>query len=366
MVAIATWFLPFDQVGPEQLRQRSAEVTLGPSGERGQSVEADVRSSRQAHQAEQPRGLVRQGPVGPGEHRSNPDFATRLQGVEPVALVPQLFGQLFQREVGELRCSDRDHAQREGKPATVRHDLRCSLGFFRESLAPQVVREQVVRFGLGEHVQRHPRRTFPDDEVVQPVAARHHHQAGRRSRQQWSDLVHGTSVVEEHQHVPVVHEAAEHRCAGVVVRRDAFVLDAERCEEESQDVVRFHGLGDRVEPAQVDVQLAVREAVPHAVSPVHGEGRFPHAGSAVDGRQQDHTGSLCTRQQRGEHVLLHGAVHEVPRRSRELPRYWRTGHGVEVHVPMDGAGLHDRPLNRCRQLVADVVRPLVHTSPRPQ
>jgi hypothetical protein len=57
----------------------------------------------------------------------------------------------------------------------------------------------------------------------------------------------------------------------------------------------IHHLTTRVEPAQVDVQLPVREPVGHPVRPIHRQGGLSHAGGTGDRGDDDRGGFTVNR-----------------------------------------------------------------------
>ena len=81
-----------------------------------------------------------------------------------------------------------------------------------------------------------------------------------------------------------------------------------------------HHRAGGVEPAQVHVELAVREPVGGTVRPVHGQGRLADAGGAGD-QCDDYAGpGLVAGRQRVQPVKLRVAAGEVRHRVRQLSR----------------------------------------------
>ncbi|SOE24986.1 hypothetical protein SAMN05442782_1669 [Streptomyces sp. OK228] len=145
-----------------------------------------------------------------------------------------------------------------------------------------------------------------------------------------------------------------------------------RYAEGVQEAARHAGGVDRggsgVEAAQVSEELAVGEAVGHAVREVQGQRGLAHPGGAGDRRDHDRaaTGHLIA-QQRVELFELAGAPGEVPYRCRQLLRHGRlrrdsqVGHAGRRHSAQRLAGLSNvlpprpplRLLRRCHAAGAD-------------
>jgi hypothetical protein len=93
-------------------------------------------------------------------------------------------------------------------------------------------------------------------------------------------------VVQQDQHPPPgQHAAVEPGPRGHAVG-DLVGRHLERVEKLDDCRLRSHGNSCRVVSAQVDVQLAVREAPGDPVRPVHGESCLPDAGRAGDHRDR--------------------------------------------------------------------------------
>jgi hypothetical protein len=96
----------------------------------------------------------------------------------------------------------------------------------------------------------------------------------------------------------------------------------QRVQQATHRLRRVHHLLGRVEPAQVDVELAVREMVGDLVRPMDREGRLAHAGGSAD----HHHGHATARVDVGLHELCQHppfdlAADEVRRRRGQGPRH---------------------------------------------
>jgi len=160
------------------------------------------------------------------------------------------------------------------------------------------------------------------DQVGEPVAAGDQHEAGRRARQERTDLLGVVDVVQDDEHAPVGQQTAVQGRPPFEVRRDPGVRRPECEKDVAQRVEGLDRSGGRAGAAQVDEELAVGEPDRHLVRPVHGQGGLAGPGRPRQHRD-DHTlrmGHVLFRQG-GEPGELTGASGEGARRGGQLPRH---------------------------------------------
>ncbi|WP_154697058.1 hypothetical protein [Lentzea guizhouensis] len=143
-------------------------------------------------------------------------------------------------------------------------------------------------------------------------------------------------VVQHHQDLPVRDEAAVQVHLGRDIRADALWRHPEPVEEPADRLGdRDRRLG-RVEPAQVDVELAVREVIGDLSRPPQAQG-----GLADTGHSDDHHDALGTC---GHLVQLASTPHDLCGSVRQLARHGQL-RCVDVHATVHGLRLHDRAVN---------------------
>ena len=317
-----------DQVGLGQFGQLGPHRGRGQPGQAGRRGGAAVRPGVQAEQPEQPGRGRAQLPVRPGEQRR--DIGAGVPGGQHLqggAALPQLAGERGQPERRLGAGPGGDHGQRQRQPGTPVDDVvdRTRLG--GHPGAAEALPQQPTRLVHGEQVEVERVRALGRDQAGRQVAAGDHDQAGGRPGQQRPDLGPVDRVVQHHQHPLAGGEAAVHGDLGVLALRDPTGRHPERVQEPAHRLGRRHRCRDRVEPAQVHVELPVRELVGHPVGPVHGERRLTHAGRTGDGGDRHRRGGARGGQQRvqlGDRALAAGERREV---RRQLPgRSVHNGH----------------------------------------
>ena len=224
--------------------------------------------------------------VRPGQHR--PDRGTvvgsRVQPVQPRPLVPELGDQVRQARRGPGDGQLGGDPQRQRQPGAAFHERHGGYRLGGDPAADQGP-QQVQRLRGGQPGQVDPPGAVPGHQPGQAVPAGHQGQAGRRAGQQRADRLGGPGVVQQYQDLPVGEQAAVPGAALGQVVRDVGGTDPERAQEAGQHLARVGGLLRPV-PAQVDVQLAVREVLGHPVRPVHGQRRLADPGGT--GQGHDH------------------------------------------------------------------------------
>ena len=147
---------------------------------------------------------------------------------------------------------------------------------------PSPAYEHLARLGEAEHVERERHCPLGGHQPGHIVAAGHHDQGARRAGQQRAHLGHAAGVVQDDQHPLAVQQAAEQGGPAFDVGRDPVRRHAQRVEEEPQRLGRLHRRGGRIQSAQVDVQLAVREALGDVTTEADGERGLPRSRRARD------------------------------------------------------------------------------------
>ncbi len=276
-----------DEVRGGQLGQRRARRHGAGVEQRGERGRVEAGPGMQPQRPERGAGQLAQVAHGPGEHRPDrgPRVAAGLEQVQQPLLVGELRGQVAQRRRGLRDGSLGGDPQGERQPGAAVHQRarRCRIGI-DPVLADQRA-EQVQRVRFGQHVQVDPLRSVPGHEPGQEVPAGHQDEARRLAGQQRADLFGVARVVEQHEHAPAGEQRPVQRGPLGQVGGDVGAGYAERAQEAAQrDVRRQRRV--RVEPAQVDPQLPVREVAGDPVRPVHRERGL--ADPAPAGERGDH------------------------------------------------------------------------------
>ena len=162
-----------------------------------------------AEQPEHPRGRLAQQPVGPGCH--GPHAAERIaavQGIEGPRRVPQLAGQLSERQIGADGGPGRGNGQGQRQPGARLNQRGGGLLLRGDPLRTDEFGQQLLRIRLGQHVQRQRPAALGGDQAGQLAAAGDERQAMRATGQQRTDLLHVAHVVQQHQHPAIGHDAA--------------------------------------------------------------------------------------------------------------------------------------------------------------
>ena len=87
-------------------------------------------------------------------------------------------------------------------------------------------------------------------------------------------MLNGHGIVQHHQHLPLGQQRAVLSSALVCLRRDLRAGHAESTQT-GQRMSRFYWLPRGIEPAQVHIQLAVRETIRDLMCPVHRQAVSP-------------------------------------------------------------------------------------------
>jgi len=264
-------------------------------------------------------------PAGPGEHRRHP--RTGATPAEPAQLaragrLPGQTGETGERELRVGGGAGGGEGQRQRQPGAPGHDLVHRLRLGGDPAGAEAAGQQLPGLLRGEDVEADRPRAVSGDQAGQPAAAGHQHQAAGRTGQQRPYLPGVTGVIQQHQHPPPGQHAAVQRRLGVQARRDAGRRHVQRVEEPAYGLGRGHHLPARAGPAQVHVQLPVREPVGHLVRPVHRQRRLAHPRRTGDHR--DHhdpltrhrvTGLQRRRERLGQAAQLRRPAGERDRRS---------------------------------------------------
>jgi len=139
--------------------------------------------------------------------------------------VTQFLGQHAQPGVGPDRGAGGHQRQRQREVGAAGDDLPDRRRLGRDPVRAQALGQELVRFVVGEQVQRDRMGTVAGDQAGELVAAGHHHQTAGRTGQQRADLRGVASVVQQHQHPLTGKLAAIHRRLGVQIDRDPFRWD---------------------------------------------------------------------------------------------------------------------------------------------
>jgi hypothetical protein len=239
------------------------------------------------HQAEQPAGAPAERAVGPREQRSDVDRRVHIgEGVQAVALVAQFRseGRDAELRVGRRAgCRDRQSQRQPGTVVDDRgHGLR--LGGGPGGAEPAV--QHHPGFRHGQQVQRDWHSAFRGDEAGEPVAAGDDDRAVRGAGQQRPHLLGVSRVVQYDQHPPIGQQVAVERELVVDPRRQIRRRHAERREQAAHRVSPAQRRATRVEAAEAQVELPVRELVRDRVFDPDGKRRLADAGRTGHGQHR--------------------------------------------------------------------------------
>ena len=320
-----------EQVGPDQLGEEALRASHRDAAEAGGGVAGEVRPGVEPEQPQQPGRVRAQHPVRPGEHVAQVrGRVTAGQGGQGVGRLAQPRRQHLERQSGSGGRAGRRDGDRQRQPRAPVEDGPGRLRLAGHPVGPDPPREQVVRLLLRQRVQAQRLGALGGDQGGELVPAGDDGQAAGRTGQQRADLLGVPGVVQHDQHPPRRQHAAVQRGPGVEVGRDPGGGHPERAQEVGQHRVRVERRCARVEPAQVHVQLAVRELPGDPVGPVHGEGGLAHARHAGHRRDRHRRrGGGGRLPLRGEDGVQAGElVHppgEAGDRERQLRRQRRGG-----------------------------------------
>ncbi len=206
-----------------------------------------------------------------------------LELVEPAPFVRELLGQHRDRPGtagGQPGGGDPDRQRQE--PAG-RHDVQGGVPFGGHPLGADYLREELERLPGAHHVQV---------DQVRPGQADHPGTAGDQRRatlgagQQRAHLGRVPGVVQQHQHPPAVQHRTVEGGPFLDALRDGGVRCAERPQERAEHGLRLGRL--RAGALEVDVHLAVGEALPCRVRHMHRHRRLAHPADARDRGHRHH------------------------------------------------------------------------------
>jgi hypothetical protein len=267
------------QVRAGQLGQQRARLRQRRAGEARDRRRGDVRARVQAQQPEQPGRLVAQLQVRPREHGAH--VGGDVGAAEHVQAA-QFVGNRGQREPGMRRGPRGDHGERQRQPGAPGHDPLDGGRLGGDPPVADALRDQLARLVDRHQIEDDGHRALADDQPAQRLPAGDHGEAAPGTGQQRPHLLRVAGVVEDHQHPALGEDAAVQRHLRLEAGRDPARRHLERVEQRAHRLGRGHRRGGRVEAAQVDEQLAVREAGSDPVRPVHRQRGLPDSGRARD------------------------------------------------------------------------------------
>ncbi len=159
------------------------------------------------------------------------------------------------------------------------------------------------------------------DQAAERVPAGDQHHAAGATGQQRAYLCGVAGVVEDDEYLPAGQQGPVQRGGPVLGGRYPLGRHAERDQESGERVDRSQRR-DRGVPAQVDVELAAREPVPHRVRPLHGERGLAHPGGAAEHGDRDR-GQVHAVEQRVQPVQVWRSPGEPGDGGRQLRRHHR-------------------------------------------
>jgi hypothetical protein len=310
------------QAGMLQFAQQHPGLGRGTGQQARGGGQCDVGPGRQVQQREG-RGRRRgERAQGTGQHRAQRrQRVAGVQRVQPVRQVAQLGGQHAEREVGPPGRPGPDDPQRERQARAAGQQLGEGRRLGRGPLRAEVPDQRLVRLLRRERVQVEHVRAVRSGQRAEPVTTRHQHGAPRPARQQRRDLARVARVVGQDQHPAVGQQAAVQPDLRVRLDRDRRGGHPQRLEKPAHR----RGRGERrprgVEPAQVDVELAVRKAVQVPVRPLQRQPGLADPARPAD--RGDHQcaavpGLLVHRRAQPRQLAL--PAREQPGRGGQLPR----------------------------------------------
>lgn len=148
-----------------------------------------------------------------------------------------------------------------------------------DKLADQVRPGQLAQVGAR---LRRWRAGQAGDQPGQLTSAGHQHEAAWTSWQERAHLLFVFGIVKQHEHAPARQDAAIQASLSVDACRNSFGRDAKGFQEATYRRRRGHRLSRGVKPAQVQIELPVREPVRYLMSPLHRERGLADPGGAGD------------------------------------------------------------------------------------
>jgi hypothetical protein len=309
-----------DQVRAGELGQQRPHLRDRDASEAGGGAGREVGAGVEPEQPEQLRRASAEGVVGPGEHR--PQVGGGVPGVElveAVAGLAELVGQGGERELWVGGGAGGDDGQRQGQPRAAGDELVGGVGFGDDPVVAEPAGQQLHGFVAVEQVEGE-RLGASGDQARELVAAGHQQQAAGCAGQQRGDLVGVAGVVQQDQHAFAGQQAAVQACLGRQADGDLLRRHLQRVQESPYRLGGYHRRPGRVEPAQVDVQLAIGEPVGDPVRPVDRQGGLADASGPGD--HGDH--------HRARRRLVGVVEQPVQRLQRHLAAAERVGVGGEL------------------------------------
>jgi hypothetical protein len=309
-----------DQVRAGELGQQRPHLRDRDASEAGGGAGREVGAGVEPEQPEQLRRASAEGVVGPGEHR--PQVGGGVPGVElveAVAGLAELVGQGGERELWVGGGAGGDDGQRQGQPRAAGDELVGGVGFGDDPVVAEPAGQQLHGFVAVEQVEGE-RLGASGDQARELVAAGHQQHAAGCAGQQRGDLVGVAGVVQQDQHGFAGQQAAVQACLGRQADGDLLRRHLQRVQESPYRLGGYHRRPGRVEPAQVDVQLAIGEPVGDPVRPVDRQGGLADASGPGD--HGDH--------HRARRRLVGVVEQPVQRLQRHLAAAERVGVGGEL------------------------------------
>jgi hypothetical protein len=189
------------------------------------------------------------------------------------------------------RRHGRSDRQRQRQPGAEPDQFARGGGLGHHPFGAEPGRQKFSRFRLGEQVEVEQPGPLGHGETGQLAAAGHDHQAAGRAGQQRPHLGGVPGVVEHDQQPPAGHQTEIQSGLRIWVLRNPFGGHLQGIQESPDRGGRAHRRTARIEPAQVHVQLPVREAVRNPMRPLQREGRLAHARGPAD--RGDHQRPGC-------------------------------------------------------------------------
>jgi len=243
-------------------------------------------------------------------------------------------------------------AHRDRQPSAAVHQRAGGLGLPADPLGPEEAGEQLDR-GLTPQRAQLDEPGAVHDEAGEPVARGHQHQAPARGGQEETHLGRRHGVVEHDDQPPPGRRRAEQGDLLLQARRDPFRGDAERAEEAFEHLPGAV-LPLRRESAQIGIELTVGKASANVMQPVERQRALAHPAQSCDHDEDRRLGRpVRLFQHPAQLPQLRQAVDEDGWCGRELGRH-RMAHlpgDRDPHIPVDGPGLHHRPLRDAAHLV---------------
>ena len=212
----------------------------------------------------------------------------------------------------------RDQGQGEREAAAPGDDLRRRLRFPVDSSAPQPTSQQLVGLAGIHGAQWERSGALGGDQPQQPVAAGDDQPSRVATRKQRPDLLGVPGIVQHDEDSSVGDQAPVETDLLRQAHRNPMGRNGQRVQEDPNRLAWRHGRCRRLEAAQVDVELAVRERRSHAVGPVDRQRGLAHPGGAGHGADHD------------RHRLAFGGQEQIEAGDLPLPPHERRhGHGQQ-------------------------------------